>query len=425
MMTTNWDDATVRAVLREIFDAAVESADPRSAVLRNLPERPRGRCVVIGAGKASAAMAAALDAAWPDVDVSGVVVTRYGHAVPAGRIEIIEAAHPVPDTMSMEAARRIMHAVDGLQPQDLVVALISGGGSSLLAAPAGNMSLEDKQAMARMLLACGATISEMNTVRKHLSRIKGGRLAEMARPARVVTLAISDVPGDEISEIASGPTVADRTTVDDAREIITRYGLKLPDTALDVLAAGLETPKPGTPEGEARIIAAPSMALAAAARVARRHGLSPLVLGDALEGEAKEMGRSHAGLALSRRHQMVHSQQPTVLLSGGEATVSLGGRSPGRGGRNTEFLLGLALELKGAQGIWALAGDTDGIDGSESAAGAIVTPTTLARMREAGIDPMDALENHDSYSAFQGVNDLVITGPTLTNVNDIRAIFTY
>ncbi|MCV3737269.1 glycerate kinase [Rhizobium sp. TRM96647] len=424
-MTTNWDDATVRAVLREIFDAAVESADPRSAVLRNLPERPRGRCVVIGAGKASAAMAAALDAAWPDVDVSGVVVTRYGHAVPAGRIEIIEAAHPVPNSMSMEAARRIMHAVDGLQPQDLVVALISGGGSSLLAAPAGNMSLEDKQAMARMLLACGATISEMNTVRKHLSRIKGGRLAEMARPARVVTLAISDVPGDEIAEIASGPTVADRTTVDDAREIITRYGLKLPDTALDVLAAGLETPKPGTPEGEARIIAAPSMALAAAARVARRHGLSPLVLGDALEGEAKEMGRSHAGLALSRRHQMVHSQQPTVLLSGGEATVSLGDRSPGRGGRNTEFLLGLALELKGAQGIWALAGDTDGIDGSESAAGAIVTPTTLARMREAGIDPMDALENHDSYSAFQGVNDLVVTGPTLTNVNDIRAIFTY
>lgn len=367
-------------------------------------------------------MAAALDTVWQDVELSGIVVTRYGHAVPAGRVDIIEAAHPVPDAMSVEAAAKILTAVRGLDPEDLVVALISGGGSSLLVSPAGSMTLADKKAINRDLLASGATISEMNTLRKHLSAIKGGRLACAAAPAKVVTLVISDVPGDDPSEIASGPTVADPTTVADALEIVARYGIDLPEAARAVLAEGKETPKLGDVHGETHVIAAPSIALDAAANTARSYGLTPLILGDALEGEAREMGRVMAGIALSVRDRGLPVARPAVILSGGEGTVSLGPSTDGRGGRNTEFLLSLTLALKGAAGVWAIAGDTDGIDGVEDAAGAVMAPDSLARMNSVGIDPRALLAAHDSYTAFKAIGDLVVTGPTLTNVNDIRAI---
>ena len=417
-----WTDAESRAVLRRLFDTAVASADPAAAVLRHLPEKPRGRCVVVGAGKASAAMAAALDAAWPDVDVSGVIVTRYGHAVPAGRIRILEASHPVPDAMSETAARDILAAVGGLTPDDLVVALISGGGSALMVAPAGNMTLADKQAVNRALLASGATIGDMNAVRKHLSAIKGGRLAQAAQPARVVTLVISDVPGDDPAAIASGPTIGDASTMADVRDIIRRYDLDLPPAARAVIEAGKETPKPEALSGEVAIIAAPSLALAATAEEARRNGLTPLILGDAIEGEAREAGIVMAGIARSAKAKGLPIRAPAVLLSGGETTVSIGKGPAGAGGRNTEFLLGLAVGLAGTEGIYAIAGDSDGIDGTEDAAGAIVTPDTLSHARLLGLDARAYLAAHDSYRYFSALGDLVKTGPTLTNVNDIRAI---
>ncbi|MDO1582583.1 glycerate kinase type-2 family protein [Rhizobium oryzicola] len=418
-----WNDQTVRSLLRRIFDAAIESAAPSKAVLRNLPPKPAGRCIVVGAGKASAAMAAALDAAWPDVDVSGVVVTRYGHAVPAGRIRIIEASHPVPDEMSLKAGRTILETVRGLTADDLVIAMMSGGGSSLLVAPAGDMTLADKQAVNAALLKSGATISEMNTVRKHLSLIKGGRLALAAAPARVVTLVISDVPGDDPAAIASGPTVGDDSTIADVREILQRRHIQLPPRALAVLEAGVGLPRRGDLTGQVRIIAAPSMALAAAAHVASEAGLRTLILGDALEGESREMGTIMGGIALSARRSEHPVKGPAVILSGGETTVSIRGGESGRGGRNTEFLLSLALALSGNEGIWAIAGDTDGIDGTEDAAGAIVSPDTLRRSRAAGLDAKKLLAGHDSYSFFEGIGDLIKTGPTLTNVNDFRAIF--
>ncbi|MBB3610409.1 glycerate kinase [Rhizobium sp. BK602] len=417
-----WKDAESRAILRRLFDAAVASADPSAAVLRHLPEKPRGRCVVVGAGKASAAMAAALDAAWPDVDVSGVVVTRYGHAVPAGRIRILEASHPVPDAMSETAAREILAAVRGLTPDDLVVALISGGGSALMVAPAGRMTLADKQAVNRALLASGAAIGEMNAVRKHLSAIKGGRLAQAARPARLATLVISDVPGDDPAAIASGPTIGDASTIDEVREIIRRYQLDLPAAARAVIEAGAETPKPEALPGDVTIIAAPYLALEAAAAEAARSGITPLILGDAIEGEAREAGIVMAGFARSAQSKGLPVRAPAVLLSGGETTVSIGKGPAGAGGRNTEFLLGLAVGLGGAGGIFAIAGDSDGIDGTEDAAGAIVTPDTLARARQLGLDARAHLAAHDSYRYFDALGDLVKTGPTLTNVNDIRAI---
>ncbi len=411
-----------RELLRRMFDAAVASAEPGAAVLRHLPAKPAGRCVVVGAGKASAVMAAALDAAWPDVALSGVVVTRYGHAVPAGRVEILEAAHPVPDANSEAAAWRILAAVRDLQPEDLLVALISGGGSALLAAPAPGVSLADKQAVNRALLASGATIFEFNTVRKHLSAIKGGRLAAAARPARLVTLVISDVPGDDPAVIASGPTVADASTREQALAILARYRVPLPPGAAAALAQGDETPKPGTLAGEVQVVAAPFMALQAAARAAQDAGVAPLILGDALEGESRELGTICAGIARAVATHRTPLAAPAVLLSGGETTVTIGEAQAGRGGRNTEFLLGFALAAAGAPNIWALAGDSDGIDGTEDAAGAIVTPATLARAAAAGLDPRDHLRRHDSYGFFSGLGDLVVTGPTLTNVNDIRAV---
>ncbi len=417
-----WNDTSARDALNRIFMAAVASADPEKVLQHHLPSPPKGRCVVVGAGKASAAMAAALEAAWPHVDLSGVVVTRYGHAVPTARIEIIEASHPVPDDKSAEAAKRILAAVEGLTADDMVIALISGGGSALMVAPAEGMTLADKMAVNRALLASGATISEMNAVRKHLSRIKGGRLALAARPAKVVSLLISDVPGDDPSEIASGPTVADPSDIETVREIIARYALDLPENVRKVLEKGEETPKAGYIDEDIRLIAAPSLALQAAADEAVKLGLTPLILGDSLEGESKDVGAVMAGIALSASRKGLPLKGPAVLLSGGETTVTIGKGPAGKGGRNTEFLLSLALTLKGADEIWAIAGDSDGIDGVEDAAGAVVTPDTLARMREAGVDPRQSLVSHDSYTAFKAAGDLVVTGPTLTNVNDIRAI---
>ncbi len=421
-MTHRWTDARARNALRNIFDAAVAAADPRAAVGRNLPDKPRGRCIVIGAGKASAAMAAGLDAAWSDVKLSGLVVTRYGYAVPAGRIEIMEAAHPVPDDNSARAAQRMLQLVSGLTADDLVIALVSGGGSALMIAPAPGMTLADKQALNQALLASGATINEMNVVRKHLSAIKGGRLAQAAHPARVVTLVISDIPGDDPAAIASGPTLPDPSTVEEAREIVARYKLDLPPAARKILDSGAETPKAKDLTADVRIIAAPTLSLDAAAQAARAQGLAPLILGDALEGEAREVGIVMAGMARSVAAHGQPLKAPAVLLSGGETTVSIGKGPAGRGGRNTELVLAMAVTLAGAPNIWAIAGDSDGIDGTEDAAGALVAPDTMLRAKSEGLDARKFLAAHDSYSFFDALGDLVRTGPTLTNVNDIRAV---
>jgi glycerate 2-kinase len=419
-----WEDASSRVALRTMFDAAVAAADPRRVLRAYLPDKPRGRCVVVGGGKSAALMAVALEDAWPDVSLEGTVVTRYGHAVPTRRIEVIEAAHPVPDANSERGARRLLERVRGLGPDDLVLALISGGASALLALPAPGLSLADKQAVNRDLLACGARIGEMNCLRKHLSGIKGGRLAAAAAPARVLTLAISDVPGDDPAVIGSGPTVPDPTTFADARAIVARYDIVPPPAAAARLAQNAdETPKPGElPNSEFRLIAAPMLALRAVAETARRLGLTPLILGDALEGEARELGTAMAGIARSVRTHGVPVAPPAVLLSGGETTVTLGHGSAGHGGRDTEFLLGLAVALDGAPGVWALAGDTDGIDGTDDVAGALLAPDTLARVRSAGRDPRAMLAAHDSHTLFDLVGDAIRTGPTLTNVNDFRAI---
>ena len=420
-----WNDARARAALRQMFDAAVASAGPRQVLAAHLPPKPtKGRCIVVGGGKSAAIMAAALEDAWPDVKMEGTVVTRYGHAVATRRIEIIEASHPVPDANSQRGAMRLLERVRGLTKDDLVIALMSGGASALLAAPAPGLTLGDKQAINRALLASGANIGEMNTVRKHLSAIKGGRLAAAAAPARVVTLAISDVPGDDPAVIGSGPTVPDPTTFADARALLARYGI----TPSPAIAARLnqdadETPKPGDlPDTEFRMIATPLMALRAAAETARALGLTPVILGDALEGEAREMGAVMAGIARAVRAHGHPANAPAVLLSGGETTVTLGSGATGRGGRNTTFLLGLAVALGGMPGAWAIAGDTDGIDGMDDIAGAIVTPDTLARARARGIDPRAALAAHDSHGFFDAIGDALRTGPTLTNVNDFRAI---
>ncbi|WP_185984749.1 glycerate kinase type-2 family protein [Aureimonas mangrovi] len=409
-----------RQFLEELFAQAIASADPRHVLARHLPEKPTGRCVVVGAGKSAALMAAALEAAWPDVALDGVVVTRYGHAVPTRRIEVIEAAHPVPDENSERAARRILAAVAGLTSDDLVLALISGGGSSLMALPAEGLTLEDKKTVNRLLLKSGAGINEMNRVRRRLSGIKGGRLARAAAPARLVTLAISDVPGDDPRAIASGPTVDDPQASADLSVLADRLGSAVPPKAAELLRAA----PPSLPPFEAdyRMIATPQMALEAAAGFAREQGITPIILGDALEGEARDAGTLMAGIARSVRNHGHPCAAPAVILSGGETTVSIGQETPGRGGRNTEFLLSLAIALDGTAEIHALAGDTDGIDGTEDAAGAIVSPDTLARARAAGFDPGRTLAAHDSYTLFDALGDLVKTGPTLTNVNDLRAI---
>lgn len=417
------DNSSAKQRLRQLFDAAVAAAQPSLALPPQLPERPRGRTLVIGAGKASAAMAKVLEDHWP-APLDGLVVTRYDYGVPCERIEIVEAAHPVPDAAGERAARRMLEKVQGLTEEDLVICLISGGGSALLSLPAPGLTLDDKQMVNKALLKSGATISEMNCVRKHLSAIKGGRLAASCAPARVVSLLISDVPGDDPAAIASGPTVADPTTFADARAIVRKYAIDLPAAVRAHLErAEDETPKPDDPRlshCETRIIAAPQRSLEAAAEAARQLGYTPLILGDSIEGEARDVALVHAGIA---RQVIRHGQPlpaPCVLLSGGETTVTV--RGNGRGGRNAEFALALALALRGQPGIHAIACDTDGIDGTEDNAGAIVTPDTLIRAEVAGLGAADYLADNDGYGFFQAIGDLVISGPTMTNVNDFRAI---
>ena len=410
-------------LLRQMFDAAVAAAQPALCLPPHLPPPPKGRTIVIGAGKASAAMARALEDHWSG-PLEGLVVTRYGYEVPCARIEIVQAAHPVPDAAGIEAAQRIRQLVTGLTADDLVIALISGGGSSLLVAPGEGLTLADKQAVNTALLHSGASISEMNCVRRHLSSLKGGRLAAVCHPAQVLTLLISDVPGDDPIDIASGPTVGDPTTCADALAIVERYRISVPAAVRHLLESGAgETIKPGDPrlQGiQTRMITAPQIALEAAAQVARDAGITPYILGDSLEGEARDLGKAMAGIT---RQVALHGQPfqtPCVLLSGGEATVTL--RGTGRGGRNVEFLLSLGVALNGLPGVYALAGDTDGVDGAEEIAGALLTPDTLARAWALGTNPRSSLDNNDGHGFFQALGDAVVTGPTLTNVNDFRAI---
>lgn len=413
-----------RMLLRQMFDAAVEAAQSSHCLPPHLPAPPRGRTLVIGAGKASAEMARVVEQHWPG-ELSGLVVTRYGYAVPCQRIEIVEAAHPVPDEAGLAAARRILGLVAGLTADDLVICLISGGGSSLLVLPDDDLQLADKQEINKALLKSGATISEMNCVRRHLSAIKGGRLAAACHPAKVVTLLISDVPGDDPADIASGPTTADRTSCADALAILRRYAIDVPDKVRALLESGRgESVKPGDARlanSETRMIATPQMALEAAAAVARAAGVPAHILGDSIEGEARDVGIVMAGVALQvARHQQPFTP-PCILLSGGETTVTV--RGDGRGGRNVEFLLSLGVTLNGQPGIHAMACDTDGVDGQEEIAGAYLAPDTLARAWEQGIKPRESLANNDGHGFFQALGDSVICGPTLTNVNDFRAIY--
>ncbi len=417
------DAAGVRVLLRRMFEAAIGAAQPALCVPPHLPRPPRGRLVVIGAGKASAAMARAVEDNWAG-ELSGLVVTRYGYNVPCRRIEIVEAAHPVPDAAGLAAAERILRMVQELGPQDLVLCLISGGASALLVLPLPGLTLDDKQAVNRALLKSGATIREINCVRRHLSAIKGGRLGAACHPAQIISLLISDVPGDDPVDIGSGPTVADPTTCADALAILRRHAISVPPNVLHLLESGRgESPKPGDARlagAETRIIAAPQMALEAAAAAARAAGIAPMILGDSIEGEARDVGMVMAGIA---RQVVTHGQPcapPCVLLSGGETTVTVHGA--GRGGRNVEFLLALAIALDGLPGAYAIAGDTDGVDGTEDVAGAIVTPDTLARAHALGLNPRLSLANNDGHGFFESLGDAVVTGPTLTNVNDFRAI---
>ncbi|MEC4720128.1 glycerate kinase [Noviherbaspirillum sp. CPCC 100848] len=420
-MTTQHRSAP-RADLLDLFKKAVAAVSAADCVPAHLPAPPPGRTVVIGAGKGAAAMAQAVDAHWRG-DLSGLVVTRYGHGAPTRRIEVVEAAHPVPDAAGAAAAQRIMALAGSLEQDDLLLCLISGGGSSLLAAPAQGLAFGDKQAINRALLRSGASISEMNCVRKHLSAIKGGRLAAACR-GRVHTLLISDIPGDDPSHVASGPTIPDATTCEDALRIIARYGIEVPDAVRSRLVSGeLETPKPGDPRfaGHRHEVVATAMtALEAAADRARALGIEPQILSDHIEGEARDVATAHADIVREMHGQVKASGKPRVLLSGGETTVTVRGK--GRGGRNAEFLLALAVALEGMPDVHAIACDTDGIDGSEDNAGAVIGPDTLARAAASGIDAQAMLADNNGYGFFSALGDLVVTGPTLTNVNDFRAV---
>jgi len=434
-LTTPDPHADPRAFLRALFDAAVAKALPGPSLAAFLPAPPRGRTLVLGAGKAGGAMAAALDAAWPAAaPMSGLVVTRYDSVPPAfaaaqargqARIEVVQAAHPVPDEAGRRAAARILELARGLSADDLVVCLISGGASSLLALPASGVTLEQKQAINNALLKSGAAIDEMNCVRKHLSAIKGGRLAAACAPARVVTLLVSDVPGDSPPVIGSGPTVPDPTTCADALAVLDRHAIAVPARIrADLESGALETPKPGDAAfagHEVHLVATPQQSLDAAAALARSAGLAAHILGDDIEGESREVAKVHAALArqVARRGQPF--ARPCVVLSGGETTVTVKEKG-GRGGRASEFLLGSALALQGEPDVWALAADTDGIDGVETNAGAFVTPDTLERARRLAMNGRDHLDRNDAYSFFAGLGDLLVTGPTFTNVNDFRAI---
>ncbi len=419
--------ADPQAFLRGLFDAAVAAVSPAVCVPLHLPPPPRGRTVVIGAGKAAAAMAAAVEAHWPtNAPLSGMVVTRYGHGAPTSRIRVVEAAHPVPDAAGEQAAAQMFEQVRGLGADDLVLCLISGGGSALLALPAAGLTLADKQAVNRALLKSGANIHEMNCVRKHLSAIKGGRLALACAPARVVTLGISDIPGDDASVIASGPTVADPTTREEALAILAKYRIDVaPHVRARLESPECETPKPGDKRlanCETHVIATAQQALQAAAAYARQHGVTPLVLGDSIEGESRDIAYMHAAIARQVAHHDEPAAKPCVILSGGETTVTV--RGDGRGGRAAEFLLALAHVLDADKlGAWALACDTDGIDGTEDNAGAWFGPDVKQRAAERRIASADFLARNDGYSFFAALDRLIVTGPTRTNVNDFRAIY--
>ncbi|MBG9388300.1 glycerate kinase type-2 family protein [Caenimonas aquaedulcis] len=435
-MTAPNPAADPRRFLEHLYHAAVRRALPLHNTGAFLPQPPKGRTIVLGAGKAGASMAHAVEALWPaDAPLEGLVVTRYHHVPPRPegvkpRIEIVEAAHPVPDDAGLQAAQRILAMAHGLTADDLVLCLISGGGSSLLTLPAEGLTLQDKQRINKQLLDSGANISEMNCVRKHLSRIKGGRLAAACAPAKVVTLTISDVPGDDPSIIASGPTVPDATSCADAIAILQRYGIDVPGAIMSLLEQGaLETPKPGDAlfEGHAvHLIATPQQSLEAAAQEARAAGLQAYILSDEIEGESREVGKVHAALARAVAHRGQPFAKPCVILSGGETTVTIRkqpeGTPRGRGGRAGEFCLGLAQALQGRAGVWALAADTDGIDGVEDNAGAVVSPDTLRRALAHGMKVDAYLSRNDAYGYFSALGDLVTTGPTNTNVNDFRAI---
>lgn len=425
-MALNANRVNPRELLERMFAAAIEAAQPAHCVPPHLPEGqqvPTGRLIVIGAGKASAAMARAVEEHWAG-PLQGLVVTRYGYGVPCARLEIVEAAHPVPDAAGQLAAERIRRLVGDLSADDTVLCLISGGGSALLVSPLEGISLEDKRTLNRALLRSGASISEMNCVRRHLSAIKGGRLAAASRPARLITLLISDVPGDNPSDIASGPTVGDATTCADALAIVRRYGIELPAHVRELLESGRgESIKPNDARlanTETHLIATPQSALEAAAQVAAAAGVVPHILSDRIEGEARELGKVMAGIAQQVAGRAQPFSAPCVLLSGGETTVTV--RGSGRGGRNVEFLLALGVALRGQRGIYAIAGDTDGVDGQEEIAGAWLAPDSLARAWAKGIQPLVSLDNNDGHGFFQALGDSIVTGPTRTNVNDFRAV---
>jgi glycerate 2-kinase len=420
-----------REFLRSLYDAAVQRALPAHNTARYLPAPPRGRTLVLGAGKAGGAMAQAVDALWPqDAPLSGLVVTRYDHVPPAykaspGRIEVVEASHPVPDAAGERAARRIIDLTQGLTADDLVMCLISGGASALLSLPAEGLSLEDKRAVNKALLNSGAAIDEMNCVRKHLSAIKGGRLAARCAPAKVVTLLISDVPGDAPEVIGSGPTVPDPTSCADALRILQRYAIDIPAAArLGLENGAFETPKPGDARfagHQVHLTATPQQSLEAAAALARTAGIEAHILSDEIEGESREVGKVHAALARAVARRGAPFERPCVILSGGETTVTVKSKG-GRGGRASEFLLGCAIALHAEPRVWVMAADTDGIDGIEDNAGAVVTPDTLARASAVGLKAGEYLDRNDAYNFFARLDDLVVPGPTFTNVNDFRAL---
>lgn len=410
-------------LLRELYGAALAAADPMQVLPGHLPAAPMGRTVVVGAGKAGASMARAVEACWSG-PLSGVVAVPHGASLPLVRIEQVEGSHPVPDHRSVQAGQRLMAAVAGLGPDDLVLALFSGGGSALCALPAPGVSLAEKQAITQSLLRCGATIHEINTVRKHLSAIKGGRLAAQAHPAPVVSLLISDIPGDDPALIASAPTLADRTTCADALRLLQRYEVEVsPGLRSALRMGGLESPKPGDVRFAGhrhQVIACAQDGLEAAAGAARRRGLPVHILSDAMQGEARNLALAHAAIACQVRRRGQPFAAPCVLISGGEATVTV--RGDGRGGRNTEFALALALALQGEAGIHAISAGTDGLDGNGAAAGAWIAPDTLARAQSAGLDPAGALHRNDSFGFFDALGSTVLTGPTFTNINDFRAV---
>lgn len=417
--------ADPRAFLTSLFEAAVEAADPLAAIRAHLPEKPKGRTIVVGAGKAASQMAAAFESLW-DGPLEGAVVARHGPIAVCERIRVLQSAHPVPDEAGLAGSAELLRLVEGLTPDDLVVALVSGGGSSLLPAPPQGLTLADEIAVNKALLASGAPISAMNVVRKHVSRIKGGRLAFAAAPARVVSLIVSDVPGDNPAFVASGPTIPDMSTPAEALAIVSRYGMRLPEAVMKHLRseqAAAPTPDhPAFGNQQHHVIASASVSLEAAAAKARALGVEAVILSDAIEGEARDIGRMHAAIARETALRNRPFSKPVVILSGGETTVTIAGDAYGKGGRNSEFLLSLALDIDGVEGVHALAADTDGIDGSEDNAGAFADGSTVSRMRAAGADPRDHLARHDAWSAFSASGDLFVPGPTGTNVNDLRAM---